>query len=90
MSDLIGRHGVVAWLDNMGYPKLADIVNDKKRFPSAEPERKKGQWVKTGQSFIHPNKFRNYSCSECGYDIEKIKYNFCPSCGADMRGKNDG
>lgn len=45
MSDLIGRHGVVAWLDNMGYPKLANIVNDKKRFPSAEPERKIGKWM---------------------------------------------
>lgn len=39
MNDLISRHGVSAFLDNMGHPMLADIVMDKKRFPSAQPER---------------------------------------------------
>lgn len=34
MSDLISRTGVSAWLDNMGYPKLADAVMDEDRFPS--------------------------------------------------------
>ena len=48
---------------------------------------KLAKWVKTGQSFVFPNKFRNYTCSECGYDIEKQKYRFCPNCGADMRGE---
>ena len=52
--------------------------------PSAEQERKTGKWVKTGQSFVYPDKFRNYMCSECGYDIEKTKYNYCPHCGAKM------
>lgn len=45
----------------------------------------KGYWVKTGQSFIYPDKFICYSCSECGYDIEKTKFNYCPNCGVDMR-----
>ena len=36
MADLINRHGVSAWLDNMGYPKLADAIMDKNRFPSAQ------------------------------------------------------
>ena len=49
-------------------------------------ERKRGWWVKVGQSFLNPGNFRNYSCSECGYDIEKVKLNYCPNCGADMRG----
>ena len=39
MDDYISRHGVSAWLDNMGHPKLADIVMDKQRFPSVQPER---------------------------------------------------
>ena len=38
MSDLISRHGVSAWLQCMGYPKLADIVMNEQRFPSAQPE----------------------------------------------------
>ena len=34
------------------------------------------------------------NCSECGYQInthkEKGYLNFCPNCGADMRGDEDG
>lgn len=36
MSDSISRTGVSAWLDNMGYTKLADAVMDEDRFPSAD------------------------------------------------------
>ena len=54
------------------------------QLPFAQPERKKGKWIKTGQSFVFPEKFRNYSCSECGYDVDKTKFNFCPNCGAMM------
>ena len=57
--------------------------------PTIEPERKKGKWIKTGQSFIFPEKFRNYSCSECGYDVDKTKFNFCPNCGAYIMEEQD-
>ena len=36
MNDAISRHGVSAWLDNIGYPKLANAVMDEKRFPSTQ------------------------------------------------------
>ena len=42
MDDLIRRHGVSAWLYNLGYTKLADIVMNEQRFPSAQPEQ---QWI---------------------------------------------
>ena len=42
MDDLISRHGVAAWLDNMGYPNLAKTVMDKNRFPN-ERFGEKGQ-----------------------------------------------
>lgn len=32
-NDLISRYGVAAWLTNMGYPKLAEIIEDETRFP---------------------------------------------------------
>ena len=54
-----------------------------------QDERPKGEWYKTGQSFINPNKFKNYGCSNCFYELDehiRIKPNFCPNCGADMRG----
>ena len=66
------------------YNRYIHLVRD--IAPSVMPERKKGKWIKTNQSFVFPEKFKNYSCSECGYDVDKIKFNFCPNCGADMRG----
>lgn len=50
---------------------------------------KSGKWVKTGQSFVYPHKFLNYSCSVCGYDIEKTKFNYCPNCGVRMEEKDE-
>ena len=62
--------------------------NDKRLNGYAVPVRH-GRWEK--QSGL-------YSCSECGmtcpYDVQAdaIEYwacNYCPNCGADMRGSND-
>ena len=56
--------------------------------PSAQPERKKGKWHQR----FYP-KVEMMVCSECGnefsYDAETgvRDYNFCPNCGADMRGE---
>lgn len=45
--------------------------------PTIEPVRK-GKWeVKDGC----------VRCSECGEPM--MEFNFCPSCGADMRGEDD-
>ena len=52
-------------------------------------QRPQGKWYKTGQSFINPNKFRNYGCSNCFYELDehiRIEPNFCPNCGAYMKG----
>lgn len=47
-------------------------------------ERKKGKWV-NDQNDYYAN------CSECGYQMdthtERGYFNFCPNCGADMRGE---
>ena len=54
-----------------------------------ENERPHGMWYRTGQSFIHPYKFRNFGCSVCHHELDehiKEEPNFCPNCGADMRG----
>lgn len=47
-------------------------------------ERKTGRWVehnshKRGLGIV-------FECSECGEEIECESSNFCPNCGADMRG----
>ena len=74
---------------SMGIEELSEIFRkalfqEVDNAPTIE-QHKKGTWIKTGQSFVFPEKFRNYSCSECGYDVDKTKYNFCPNCGANMR-----
>ena len=64
------------------------IVDVLENLPSAEP-RKKGHWVG-----IDDEPFEDWECDRCGYtvfanDVCPIEYNFCPSCGADMRQRED-
>lgn len=63
--------------------------------PTIEPERKKGEWI------IKDNPGTGWyrvTCSECGEDVTstapcigfypnaKVTWDYCPNCGADMRG----
>lgn len=55
------------------------------KMPTIEPKREKGEWINEG---------RIIRCSKCkiGYATVKgmksaLTYNFCPNCGADMRGE---
>lgn len=51
-------------------------------FHAIEPERKTGKWI--------TQEFGSWAeCSECHelYDIPIANSNFCPNCGADMRGE---
>ena len=63
----------------------------------AQPGQKKGHWIVWGGMDIPENHGR-HKCSECGefapvrYEKPLIKENlsnFCPNCGADMRGEQD-
>ena len=45
----------------------------------AEPV-KHGKWIE-GELYI--------KCSECGYPVGHLSDNFCPNCGADMRGDTE-
>lgn len=64
--------------------------------PTVEPERKKGKWI------IKDNPGTGWcrvTCSECGEDVTrtapcigfypnvKVMWDYCPDCGADMRGE---
>lgn len=42
--------------------------------------RPQGKWIK--------NEYTFWTCSHCNWfnDMNRIKYNFCPCCGADMKG----
>jgi len=57
------------------------------RLMSLEPEHNRGKWI--DETFVpwglvyHP-----YKCDQCGEHSEADS-NYCPNCGADMRGGND-
>ena len=58
----------------------------KRYFGFAQPERKTGKWEIYVISMFDGEGCR---CSECG--LEGVPYwDFCPNCGADMRGEQDG
>lgn len=58
--------------------------------PPAQPVRKKGEWISKG--------YGEYRCSSCRNIVDldeeilmSIKmFDYCPVCGADMRGEQDG
>lgn len=51
--------------------------------PSAEPKR--GRWIYS--SYDDESGFdESWECDKCGYTTNIEETNFCPNCGADMRG----
>ena len=48
--------------------------------PPEQPERQKGKWIDDGDPLT-------LICDQCGYRVARYNNtNFCPNCGADMRG----
>lgn len=58
--------------------------------PSAQPERKKGKWLHKSKQLAALNTAWWYECSICGYHaFNGMRTDFCPNCGAEMRGNED-
>ena len=60
-----------------------ETVKAIKALPSAQPQRKKGKWI------LETFQIR---CSQCNklFSDNLFPSNYCPNCGADMRGQQDG
>ena len=105
MSDLISRQELyhemtvksmelfekgLAWHEfRRGFDFAMEFVQEA---PSAEPERKTGRWL------YKPNEYDDdtYECSQCGEPWTLIdgtpkenNMNYCPNCGAEMRGGDE-
>ena len=72
---------------------LNTICGNVRNFPTIKPERKIGHWVALDDDYPE-----DYECDACGFVSEASfgvgggdsnLYNFCPNCGADMRGDQD-
>ena len=76
--------------DLMASGEMEDIS-----LPSAQPERMNGKWTPhreksceyIGATLVYVT-YDYWFCDTCGYRVEDGQplYNFCPNCGADMRG----
>lgn len=78
------------WMALRNYCKTEE---SKEESESTEPERKKGEWIEEDLSgYLTPGGNSIYHCSECGHTEGPWPHprltNFCPSCGADMRGED--
>ena len=83
-SDTISRQAAIDVADAVwsvtGDKNVAKVWDQIKDLPSAQPERKKGEWS---------DGYRWQRCSLCKQTGKK-SWNYCPNCGADMRGESDG
>ena len=79
VADEAGGMGSVKWSENVIYFAAAERVLTE--LPSAG--RPKGEWV--NEEGVYGAAY----CSECNYELRVNNTNFCPNCGADMRGGED-
>ena len=62
--------------------------------PTIEPERKKGKWIEYPDCLRYEDAYSDdqIACSACHHVFSILdncteEFNFCPNCGADMRGE---
>ena len=58
--------------------------------PTITPVRKRGRWLHVEPEPEVMLGWMPWYCSECGVGVGKHQTAFCPNCGADMRGEQDG
>lgn len=87
MSDLIDRQAAIYIAS--GYCHPANIAEELRKLPSVQPERKKGKWINEG-IYGEGHSQCSIRCSNPLCNFHYIgyldDYNYCPNCGADMRG----
>ena len=102
MSDLISRQAAIDALEEqLDYLQMLNkdenptaenkwygvnwARNTIAELPSAQPERQRGKWLKEyGDGEIGHRPIYLF-CSRCN-ETTAFRYDFCPNCGADMRG----
>lgn len=104
MSDLIRREDAIETIHNYWKKRLdtlptTDIQQMDKilehnktlcNFIDAIPsaDRPQGEWI-FRREFVEDTPFTGYRCSNCNYWQGMGAWNFCPNCGAQMKGADD-
>ena len=92
MDDLISRQAAIDELDKGAWGVEWDKTLAKamiESLPSAQPERNTGEWREHIFDGIMGGRPRALMCTKFNV-ISIYASNFCPNCGADMRGESDG
>ena len=102
MEDLISRQAVLdlvvanhTELNGLNVVMYSPLYKDIKQLPPATPKPKIGHWIKDGswsEGYGMGESYGYYyECSRCGKSVKggysECGKNFCPNCGADMRGE---
>ena len=90
-ADTISRQAAIDILEGHlddDYLDGYEYLNELKAIPSAQPQRMRGRWIPHKSKFGGEDE-KVYTCDQCGHNIGFHAENFCPNCGADMRGEQD-
>ena len=90
MNDYISRQAAIEALNDEYHGMISDesmkiyqIINWLSELPSAQPERKTGEWI------IHYGNWADiYECDQCHHE-SKEGGKYCPHCGAKMEDSDD-
>lgn len=88
MQDTISRQQAIEAVQNRHFMLSKEkvlLINDLEKLPSAQPKR--GKWIYKTDLITAPTGY--WECSECKEGRLLYEENFCPNCGADMRGEQD-
>ena len=79
-EDLIKREDAIKALYKYSFVSKDVIEREIKAIPSAD--RPHGEWTNAGMLTVH--------CSNCKSEFHELEaMNFCPNCGAKMKGADD-
>lgn len=95
--ELISRDEAVVMLEDMegqrdedGYIRVykCDVIDNLRSLSTME-ERNEGRWIDRKELIDADLNLWGYSqiCSECGFILGAKEYNYCPNCGAKMKGE---
>lgn len=84
-------------LDHLQRDDWREVIQIVQDAPTIQTRRKTGRWIESNLIPSRKGKQggRLFICSECGkgwtkQDRSMDGINFCPNCGADMSGEQDG
>ena len=88
-ADSLETHELLEPFGNGNYEYVEVVYKDDiDDAPTIEPERKKGKWIPLFDGRFTGGAYW-FHCSKCERVVPDVRnggWNFCPNCGADMRG----